>query len=484
MRVLLVKPASKQCQAAPPLGLMYISSLLKTRYSDVGVRIIDLRLVRDAYKRYSKEIKEWKPDVIGITVMSGDIPDVERLTACAKVALPEIHVCCGGPHPTHMPEDFDTLRNVDSIVSGEGEYSFLRLIEILTNGGIRKCGSEKGISIRGEDGMLRFAGKSDPIKDLDSLPFPDWDTIDIKRYSKLPQFNGIIAGRRYMPVLTSRGCPFQCIFCHNIFGKSVRLRSAENVVEEITRLAKGYQVDEIQVFDDIFNINRERLIKICDLIIEKNLDIKISFPNGVRADLLDEEMIKKLKQAGTYSLTFAIETTSERLQRMIKKNLNIERARQAIIISRRYGVINSGFFMIGFPTETVGEMKTTIDFAMKLPIDIVSISTVIPFKGTDLYRIACDDIGKEKLDTLSNHYFGASRESYYFLSTGYNIQRLQRNAYIRFYLNPIRLIIRLYRIPRKISYMRQFAAHIRDHIHFHLNHRHWRFKLAGLTILK
>jgi radical SAM superfamily enzyme YgiQ (UPF0313 family) len=239
------------------------------------------------------------------------------------------------------------------------------------------------------------------------------------------------------------------------------MRSSENIVDEISLLVKKYRVEEIQIYDDIFNIQRDRVIEICTLIIRKNLNIKISFPNGLRGDMLDDDLILILKQAGAYMITFAIETASPRVQTLIRKHLDIGKVIHAISFAHKLGLITRGFFMIGFPTETEDEIKKTLRLANHLPLTTFSIFSVIPFKGTSLYDLAMKTTtnkGRKMLEDPAATYF--SPKTYYTEETGINLRRYILFSYFTFF-TPYRLIRYFIKIPRKGLYLRLLTGLLR-----------------------
>ncbi len=456
LKTLLVKPSSRSRIVSPPLGLLYLSSNLKANATDVETRLLDMRITRDAMKEYDKILREYQPDLIGISTNYGDLQVVNELATHAKAVLKKTHVCCGGPYATHAPLDFERVSSVDSLILGEGENAFCFCARRITSR--EKC-FYPGFAPRTGSGFA-IPDSNDIISDLDAQPFPDWDLIDFDCYARFPQMSGYISSRRYMTLFTSRACPYNCINCHSIFGKKVRMRSPDNVVKEIETLKYKHNVEEFQIVDDIFNFNKNRVLEICRLIEKKNLDIRLSFPNGLRGDLLDEDTILALKRAGAYSITVAFETASERLQKLIQKNIDIERVCDAVRISARNGLLTRAFFMLGFPTETLEELMSTIRLSLKLPLHAVSYFVVIPFKGTVLYDMALADVG-EKIAILKHQDY-LTQDAYYTLSTGLDVRRIQRIAYLKFYLNPFRLY-RLFKLmPNKWMYIRQLSANLQN----------------------
>lgn len=457
INILLVKPYwlwGSYPEASPPMGLLYLSSSVKHRFPHARTRLLDLRLELDKKKSLIETIEHFKPDLVAFLCLTGDKPILEKLTRTVKEVDSSIHICCGGPYPSHCPEDFTSLHHVDSIIRGEGEHRFPDLLEHLFNSTNAVASLPSGIGLRSTSGDLTSPGYSPYIDNLDQIPFPDWDLLDIDLYSNIIQTNAILAGKRYMPVFTSRGCPFHCMYCHNMFGKTIRMRSPENIVNEISILVKKYHVEEIQIYDDIFNVNRDRVLLICDLIIRQNLHIKVSFPNGLRGDMLDDDLIHTLKRAGVYMITFAIETASPRIQRLIRKNLDIDKVIKAISCAHNAGLITRGFFMIGFPTETEDDIKKTLRLAVRLPLTTFSIFSVIPFKGTTLFNLALKNTnynGRKLLEDPAVTYF--SPKTYFTETTGINLRQYILFTYFSFF-TPFRLIRYFIKIPRKNLYLK------------------------------
>ncbi len=288
-------------------------------------------------------------------------------------------------------------------------------------------------------------GRQEPIENLDVVPFPDYSLIDPGRYTNTGHvMNGLQAENRHTQVVSSRGCPYGCLYCHNIFGKKFRTRSPKNFVSEIMWLYHHYGIQEFHIIDDIFTLDKNRMHEILHRIIDSGMRIKIAFPNGVRGDLLDEKDIPLLKQAGCYMLTFAIKTASKRIQKIIRKNLDIDKAMENIRLACRAGIITRGFFMLGFPGETVEEIKATISLARQSCLDLVFFFTVVIFKNTGLNRLAAEQY--PGLNCRDSHFWGTVPS--YQQATGYPLKRTQAMAYIRFYL-PFRIFRTFYKLPRK-----------------------------------
>ncbi|MCL4534266.1 MAG: B12-binding domain-containing radical SAM protein [Bacteroidetes bacterium] len=444
MKVALVRPPSGISAVTVPLGMMYLASYLRQR--DHLVEIIDARLHRMSLDQVMDTLETSGADLIGIGALTFEAPQAHQLAQLIKARWPGRPVVFGGPDVSSSPVAALRDPNVDYAVVGEGELSFAELVDRLQ--ARQSVEDVLGIGFR-RDGEVVITAPRPYIDNLDELPLPAYDLIDLKKHYRSKVVHGsFFFSTRSLPIITSRGCPFQCIYCHKIFGKRIRYRSPENVVAEIGHLVNDLGAVEIHIEDDSFNVDMERAKRLCDLIAESGMRIKIAFPNGIRADFVDEDLIAKMKRAGVYRIAYGIEAGSPRVQRLIRKRLDLGRVKQAIDLTVEAGISAHGFFMVGFPDESREEIEETVRFAERSSLVTAGFSRVIPFAGTELHAMLKSrgmmlPEGPEAYQARSEHIHAAqvSQEE---------LVRLSRDAYWRFYFSPGR-IWRILRIaPRRM----------------------------------
>ena len=335
--------------------------------------------------------------------------------------------------------------NVDCLVAGEGEIPFLRLVQSLLDGN----GSPEGIlglAYR-RNGEVVTNGPQPYHEDLDRLPFPAYDLVPLEVYHRLPRVGVIFARRRYATMISSRGCPYRCAYCHGMHGRKNRVRSPENVVAEIRELKERYRIEEIVFVEDMFNLQPERTREIARRIIDEGLDIRMSFPIGLRGDIMEEQTVRLLRDAGMYRCMYAVETASPRIQKLIRKNLHVDKVLDIIERTARLGVLTHGAFMLGFPSETEEEARKTVDTAVASSLHTAAFYRVVPFKGTYLHELA----GREGVHVPEDY------DTFEFHKTKLNVSRMddatldrmKKTAYRRFYLSPRRFWRTWHLLPNK-----------------------------------
>jgi len=432
MRVLLLRPAAEKKSMARvlPLGLLAIGSVLKR--AGHQVKILDLRISNSPDEELSSVMKSFNPQVVGIGVMTIECKYGFIDAAKVKKLNPDVTIIFGGPHCSHEPRFILNDPNVDLMVSGEGDLTIAELIDALEQG--RDIENIAGIAYKKNGSYIRTADRP-VIRDLDKFD-QEYDLINLERYFNFQSsmdFFPVFRNKRFLPLVTSRGCPFKCTYCHDIFDKSIQYRSPKAVVDEIEYLINKYGVREFHIVDDVFNVNMKRAKIVLDAIIQKNLNIHISFPNGLRADFFDDELIDKMQRAGVYRMALGIESGSQRIQDMIQKDLDINIIYGVVEKLTRARMSVHGFFMLGFPSETRKEMEATIDFACDLGLTTANFSLVIPNPGTDLRQTFIES-RESNFEDFSEYTFDAASCNASEVE-GDDLIKLKQEANRKFYLS-------------------------------------------------
>ena len=343
----------------------------------------------------AKRIADWKPNVVALEIpFSGWSKTAYEVASITKKVNRNILVVFFGLHPSSRPEDCLRNADVDYVVVGEPEHTISELVEALALGK-KDFGVIDGLGFR-ENSKVILTGKRAAIEDLDSLPFPARHLLPMNIYAQAVKQNPLRGeiNKPYTIVITSRGCPYNCVFCSNciVWGKKWRPRSPKNVVDEIEQVVKTFGVKQIDFSDDNMTLDKQRMIEICELIVERGLRFEWFTPNGIRADTLDEPLLRKMKAAGCKKIRIAPESGVQRIVNdVIKKNLDLKTVEQAVVLCKRVGLKVGCFFVIGLIGETKADIEQTIQFAYKLRrlgADTFIFSIAMPLYGTAFYEQA------------------------------------------------------------------------------------------------
>jgi len=432
-----MRPDSGVFTILPPIGLMALAAYMREN-SHHEVMIYDGREKCADDKMVLEQIADFQPEIVGISILTMERTEGHHTISLIKRNFPNVTVVIGGPYVTSEVDDALQNNNVDYAVIGEGEIAGLNLFNAIEAG--REAEGLKGVVYK-RNGVLHTTGMDEPVQNLDTLPRLAWDMIDLDRYFYNPDrptpMNLHVKTERSAPILTTRGCPYQCTYCHKLFGKHLRKRSVEHVIEEIRYLKQEKGVEEIEIIDDVFNLDNDWARTFAKRVIEEKFNLYFSFPNGLRADRMPNDLIDLLVEMGTYRIVYAIESGSPQIQKEMRKNLNLEKAKTAVNYTAGKGISVGGFFILGFLRETEGQMRMTIDFACRNRFSTASFFILTPFPNTEIYDQALS-AGYHLDDFSLTHYY----------AIGHNISavedkvlsRLHKSAYRRFYLHPGRLI--------------------------------------------
>ncbi|MFZ5627732.1 MAG: B12-binding domain-containing radical SAM protein [Spirochaetota bacterium] len=437
MRVLLLKPFQPidLWLAAPPLGLLCIAAALRKDLPGVDVRVVDMNVRGLGAQWLHYAIRQFRPDVVGVSALNFQLPAAREIASIVQQADPKILSVLGGPVTHHRSAELLAETDFDWVFEGEAERTFTRALEAYRKGA--DPAGIPGLSFR-KNGQASICTSRDVIEDPGNLPLPAWDLCEFELYAAQPNGNLIKKHAKYAYLYTSRGCPYRCAYCHDIFGKKFHSAPADRVLEEIELLHTKYGIREFHIIDDIFNFDRKRMAEVFTRV-QKRFGKKLAFcfPNGLRADILTPDLIELMAEAGTISIAVAIETSSKRLQRLMSKHLQIEKAVAAVECAHRHGIVVKGFFMLGFPSETPDEMEQTVRLALGSKLTIAHFFAVTPQPGSPLFELAQQEISATNGANLRQQY--NATQPWYEQAYGFALGSFIRRAYRRFYLQPSRI---------------------------------------------
>ncbi|MFZ5722957.1 MAG: B12-binding domain-containing radical SAM protein [Pseudomonadota bacterium] len=447
-RILFVKPYQKTIDDTygPPLGLLTLIACVRQHFGPLAtIHFWDMKLYHDAPETFGSRLDEYRPDVIAVSALNCEASASYALARIAKQWRPDAITVLGGPFTLRQSALVLRESRFDWVFEGAADRTFLQALERQFSG--TPLGNDiPGFNYRQADGSIAGNDRQDLITDLDAIPVPAWDMADLERYRKRDRKRIIpnVDERKYAYLFTSRGCPYLCSYCHDVFTKRFVYQSPERVLEEIRLLHEEHGVTEFHVIDDIFNLHKPRVHTIMREVARRwPGKLFFAFPNGLRGDILDEETIEAMVAGGTYTASIAIETVTPRLQTLVEKHLQIEKAQWAIEEFARRGVIARGAFMLGFPTETPEEMEATIRYAIRSSLTTASMSAVTPQNNTPIYDLAMGEsptatqtLAREEIDGGDYN----SLEPWYSRAYGFDLHAKITYAYLRFYLHPPRML--------------------------------------------
>ncbi len=458
MDVLLVNPSMIEgyqkiknlSGVTPPIGLAYIASTLEK--NGIGVKIIDVNALRLGEDELRNILESADFDIIGTSAFISTQNAALSVLRLAK----EVKSCktvIGGPHPTALPGEMLKRGFVDFVVRGEGEETFLELVDSIRND--RPLGNVMGVSYR-KNGKVHSNPDRPLIKNLDEMPFPAYHLLPMDKY-RLSTHHAIGHGRRinlrpFFIMFTSRGCPYRCTFCasHLTWKRRVRFRSPENVIEEIDFLVKNYNIRNIDFYDDTFTLDKRRTHRILDMIIERGYGIDFSCLS--RVDAIDDAILSKMRRSGFFNIRYGIESGSPRMLRMMRKDIDLEKARRAIRLTQKNGMSANVFFIFGHPGETRETAMQTVDFALDAGPDFALFYNALPLPGTEMAEMVKNCRVEESSKTFTSKQAAFDTREL----TREDIIRIRKMAYRRFYLRPLFIAGKLLKI-RSLTELKVYA---------------------------
>lgn len=393
MRVLLIRttPAGLWKRGflpppvAHPLGLMTLQAVLRADGVADDVRIVDPAVDLADGAELGRLVAELAPTVVGFSSLIVEAPLLREYAGAARQAAPGAALVVGGPLASSDVTGALADPALDYAVLGEGEETMVELCRAFDRGGDTR--GIRGLAMRGPDGAVRVEPPRPPLESLDELPLLDWDGVRLAAYGKVFNMNDLpVADDRYASLMTTRGCPYRCSYCHDIFGRRTRALSMDRLMEEMAVLIHRHDVRDFHFVDDLFNFEKGRIEAFCRTVADRGWSIRYAFPNGLRGDRLTGDELRSLRSTGCYALSIAVESTSDRLQRLVGKRLDVRRTLEQVALAADLGMVTRAFVMIGFPGETEQEMVATIETVSESAFDMINVFTVTPHPGTELHR--------------------------------------------------------------------------------------------------
>lgn len=436
MKALFVFPSSSaygvnEATEQPPLGIAYLAAILEK--NGFICEVLDANFLGYTEAQTVAAVKRSGADVVGLSLYAFNFKSGLSLAGSVKAVLPDTVVIAGGAHSSALGSKvLEKCRSVDAVIIGEGETAILEIMKNLKSRA-EPFKSVDGAVYRSNDSIVSNNIRA-PIEDLDELPFPAFHLYpDLSRYQRRA------AASPAVPILTSRGCPFECVFCSKcVFGRDVRYRSADNVIAEIDYMVGRFGARQIDIVDDNFITDKQRAANILVKLCERPYRLAINLQSGVSATLVDPEMLKLMKDAGVYRIAFGVESGNEDILCRIKKRQKLDDIMRAVGLAKKNGIRADAFFMIGLPGESEATMQDTIDFAKRLDPHTANFHMVVPFPGTELYDTIkrSGRLLRPTEDGIASGY--NFPEAFYELEglTKDAIEKYYKKAYREFYFRP------------------------------------------------
>lgn len=433
MRVLLVDPPKPRWwlladTVLPPVGLAYLAGYLRER--GVEVRVLDCTALGLDWEDLEREIERYAPDVVGVGAPTCYVKRAMKVFEIAKRVDRDVVCVAGGIHFTlAFRESLRECEYIDYVVLGEGELTFYELLEALE--GRKKLGGVKGVALR-RGGDVVTTGRRPLIRDLDSLPIPAWDLLPMERYR-------VVAWGSASMLVSSRGCPFECSFCsERVFWRGVwRAHSARRVVREMEILAEKYGKRVMWFGDDTFNLCRKRISEICELLLERGLDVSWGFEG--RADLLwrDRDLLGKLRDAGFFWVLVGVESCFQDELDRYRKGISVEKIKEVFNALKEHDVVTQAMFIVGEKYDDEKRIEAKADFAIELDPDFAIFTPLTPFPGTPLYEEAEREGLLETRDFSKYDLAHAVMRTYYLSPR--EVEELMSLCYRKFYGRPLKV---------------------------------------------
>ncbi|MCK6505984.1 B12-binding domain-containing radical SAM protein [Myxococcota bacterium] len=422
----LSKKAAEKLGIFPSLALAGLAAWVRQHGFPVG--LIDLHVENLMPADAADRVRDFRPDIVALTSKTLGWPAVIEIAQMVRQAAPRARVVVGGPHMSIYPKESMSWDCFDLAVVGDGEETFLDLCERLESGS--DWDDVPGTVVRRSDGEV-VQNPARPLpKDIDRYPMPAWDLLPVSDYHCLTLL------KPFATMVTTRGCPWHCGYCSQVYSEKLRFRDVGLVVDEMEFLERKYGVREIVFFDETFTIGKRRMLKFSEEVQRRGL--KVKFNIRARVDTVDRDVVRALKKAGLRSIHMGVEAGTDRVLKIMNKQITREQTEQAFRICREEGVDTRGYFMVGYYDATPDDVEDMISFASGLGLDWASFSVATALPATDLYRIAQERGYVEgdfwKRYTIDGGGFIPQLETETF--TAEQLRAYRTKAYMKFYLRP------------------------------------------------
>ncbi|MEK6758953.1 MAG: radical SAM protein [Deltaproteobacteria bacterium] len=378
-----------------PLGLAYIATPLKKEGHDL--LFLDVMAITRAEIPAALPARSF--DAVCISALITDFKFVQWFTALVKERYPGVKVIVGGGLST-VSEILLKKSDVDVTVSQEGEETIVELIRAIENG--QGLAGVKGIFYKDEAGQVVKTEKRTPAEDLDRIELPAYETFDAGRYLQTEKL-GFSSPVKSLSIITTRGCPYSCVFCDKgVWGGNYRARSPESIVDEVMYLKNRFGIDGIVFSDDLFVLDKKRVYGVCDLLIKRKAGIAWSC-NG-RVNLMDEPLLKRMKEAGCMTIAYGLESGSQRMLDTMKKKITVEQSKRAIDLTRKAGIDIQPYLVFNMLGEDEQSIRDTVDFCKEMGLPVGKFGIFTPLPNTELYEMAEKAVGMPPLEDQIEHW--------------------------------------------------------------------------------
>ena len=411
----------------PPEGLLYVAAALEDRGHQVTV--IDNEVLGLNDDELLNKIAHTQPEMVGMGATTPEFPRIANLLNIIHNELGAVTVL-GGPHGSAISENIISSNpGIYYVVRGEGEITTVELVESLKNGVPPE--SLPGLAFR-RNGEVVLTPDRPLISDLDKLPWPARHLLDSHEYRYPSRGRGM---QEVATMITSRGCPYSCIFCYSMHGHQVRYRSVDSVINEVESVINDYGIRYIIFHDECFTLSKKRVLNFCDEVLRKQLDIRwFCFTRG---DTIDEEMAERMAAAGCVKISLGVESGSQEMLDRSGKRTRLDKIDRAFRILDKAGIETRGSFIVGLPGENRQSLQNTVDFAKSLKMYHFGLNIATPYPGTKMWQMAekGDGIRFENMDFSAFRRWGNAVVATDGLEA-HDLVQAQRKALIQFYLRP------------------------------------------------